>query len=109
MPVGKLCSQAGHAFTGAFHEALKASPDLIDAYLHDGGIGTKVCLIAPDLDALLAAEAKVRRAGVPYALITDQTHVLPPFFTGAPIITALGIGPARRADVRAITRKFKLL
>lgn len=109
MPAGKLCSQAGHAFTGAFHEALKTSPDLIAAYLADGGIGTKICLVAPDLDALLAAHHKADQGGVPHALITDERHVLPPHFTGAPVITALGIGPARRAEVSAITRKFKLL
>jgi peptidyl-tRNA hydrolase len=108
MSPGKLAAQAGHAFLDAFLIALERRPDNARRY-RDGCHGTKVALLADGLDDLLRARAMADRAGLPTALITDSGHVLPPLFDGSPIVTALGIGPARRSEVRHITRHFALV
>jgi PTH2 family peptidyl-tRNA hydrolase len=108
MPAGKLAAQAGHAYLNSYLKALQDRPE--DACLYQAdGLGTKVCLVASSEFRLLRAYEEAQRAGLPCALIIDQHHVLPPHFDGSPIITALGIGPARKDDVRAITKRFSLL
>jgi PTH2 family peptidyl-tRNA hydrolase len=108
MPPGKLAAQAGHAFLDAYLVALDRRPDDARAY-RDGRHGTKVALRADCLEDLLIARSMADRAGIPAALITDSGHILPPSFDGAPIVTALGIGPAKRSEVRRITRHFALV
>lgn len=108
MPAGKLAAQAGHAYLNAYLEALKDHPETAAAY-QASGLGTKVCLVASNEFRLLIAYEQAQQAGLACSLIIDQHHVLPPHFDGSPIITALGIGPARRADVRAITKRFSNL
>lgn len=100
MPPGKMAAQAGHAFLGAL---LNADEDRYSRYTLDPP-GTKVCLVARDLPRLLLLQAVVADAGVPYALITDSGHVLPPHFDGSPVITALGVGPATRREVACLKR-----
>ena len=108
MPPGKLAAQAGHAFLDAYLTALDLRPDTARAY-RDGGHGTKVTLRASGQDDLLRALSMARRAGIPAALATDAGNVLPPSFDGSPIVTALGLGPVRRSEVRRITRHFALV
>lgn len=108
MSPGKLSAQAGHAFLEAYlHSARRARPEAL-AYAADPP-GTKVTLAASSLPRLLKAYHQAQFLGVPCALITDQGHKLPPHFDGQPIITALGLGPATRSRVRAITRHFVLV
>lgn len=106
MPQGKSDSQSGHAYCNALLAALRSDPQLISAYQGDDDLGTKVCLVAPNEFRLQRAYQQAKLAGLPCALITDSGHVMPPHFTGAPIITALGIGPATRDQIQHITRKF---
>lgn len=108
MPPGKMASQAGHAFVNSFNKSLQERPEITQFYQRDG-IGTKVTLVAKNQEKLLAAYEYAKAAGIPCDLIIDQHHVLPPYFDGSPIITALGIGPARRDEVHHITKKFSLL
>lgn len=108
MPPGKLAAQAGHAFLDAYLRALDERPADAAAY-RAGSHGTKIALIADDLEDLLRARAIAERAGIPSALITDSGHVLRPCFDGRPTITALGLGPAKRSEVRRITRHFALV
>jgi peptidyl-tRNA hydrolase len=75
----------------------------------NGRHGTKVALVAPSLDHLLGAQADAERLGLPAALVVDSGHILPPRFDGSPVVTALGIGPARRSEVRRITNRFALV
>lgn len=105
MPPGKLAAQAGHAFLDSF---LQSTPDLQNAYRAPGH-GTKVTLTSTGLEDLLWAECQCRLDSIPCVLITDSGHVLPPHFTGDPIITAMGFGPARRDEVRHITKRFALV
>lgn len=102
MTAGKACSQAGHAFVEAFE---RAHPDTRQAYGH----GTKVvlqCAGLRDLRGLLDAAAE---AGIPAALVIESGHVMPPAFDGSSIPTAVGLGPAPRSTLRALTRRFRLL
>jgi peptidyl-tRNA hydrolase len=108
MPPGKLAAQAGHAFVDTIIQAQASDPALVVAY-HASGHGIKVCLNATSEFRLLAAHEAAKEAGLPCAIIVDRDHVLLPHFNGSPIITALGIGPARKADICAITKKFNLV
>lgn len=108
MPAGKLAAQSGHAYLNSYLKALEDRPEIAAAYQRDG-LGTKVCLVASNEFRLLRAHDEAKRAGIPCALIIDQHHILPPHFNGDPIITALGLGPARQEEVRHITKKFNLL
>lgn len=72
-------------------------------------MGTNVVLKSKNLNQLERAYREAKAAGIPCVLIEDEGHVMPPFFDGSPIITALGIGPATREQVQHITKKFNLL
>ena len=127
MSPGKAAAQAGHAFLDTYLAALTADPVRAAAYLADPSdpasasrphSGTKVVLAGPDLDSLQRALFELKRARLPYALITDSGHILVATFAdgawhqpfdGAPVITALGFGPARHSEVRHITRRFALV
>lgn len=107
MPPGKIASQAGHAYVNAYINSLNQRPEIAEYYQRDG-IGTKVCLVAKNQDQLIRAYELAQAQGLPCSLIIDQHHVLPPHFTGEPIITALGIGPARKDEIHHITKRFSL-
>lgn len=106
MSSGKLCSQAGHAYLGAF---INANADLQKAYHSEfpEHPGTKVCLTAKSLDRILKAKDMAEAAGIPSFLVTDSG--CSNFFDGKPIITALGLGPATKEQIKHITRRFQLL
>ncbi len=107
MTPGKLASQAGHAFLGAF---LQCPDPLVRAEYHKDfpdSPGTKVCLKARNLDQLLRAEHAARAAGLSVFRVVDSG--CENFFGGHPIITALGIGPATSDQAQHITKKFQLL
>lgn len=87
MPAGKLASQAGHAFLGAF---LQASAERRHDY-SAAGIGTKICLRVANLPALILAYERARALGLPAALIEDAGRNTT--FNGVPTLSALGIGP----------------
>lgn len=103
-----MASQAGHAFLEAWRIASNMSPDIAEAYIVDPP-GTKVVLGSPSLEHLLRARDEAVAMGLPCALIVDSGHIMPPHFDGSDIITALGIGPARRHEARSITKRFSSL
>lgn len=105
MSPGKQASQAGHAYLGA---ALQADPAVLAEYHKDfpQSPGTKVCL-SGSLESIIRARDKARDLGIPHFLVVDSGCA--DFFNGEPTITALGLGPIRRAQADHITRKFKLV
>lgn len=105
MPTGKLASQAGHAFTDSLDMALREDPDRYYGYRQDGG-GSKVVLKAKSDQQIINTYMRVKEAGLPCAIIVDQKHVMPPYFDGSPIITALGIGPCTREEALPFTKKY---
>lgn len=102
MAPGKIASQAGHAYLGAF---LQAPPELQTAY-HADGIGTKVCL-SGKLHRILQAYEQAKAEGLPCFLVVDSG--CPDFFDGQPTVTALGVGPATKEQINHITGRFSLL
>lgn len=108
MPPGKMAAQAGHAFTGAYLRALERNPDIRPLYEIDDGPGTKVCLKIDNEWKLRKLMQKIERLGLPYYLVIDSGHIMLPHFTGAPIITALGIGPCTRDELNNTLAKLEL-
>lgn len=107
MPSGKLAAQAGHAFGDAFEIARAMSPQNVERYRNADNGGSKVVLSAKNQNQLIKAYNQLRREGIPCAMIVDQEHILPPHFDGSPVITALGVGPCAKKDIRHITKKFQ--
>jgi PTH2 family peptidyl-tRNA hydrolase len=109
MPVGKMSSQACHAAKNVAIIAAKYNPELLRLYQGPKFLGTQIILQAKNKDALLQAHEASKEAGLISSLIIDEHHILPPHFTGAPIITALGIGPCTKEEAHAITNRFQLV
>jgi peptidyl-tRNA hydrolase len=107
MTPGKMASQAGHAFLGAFL-LCRNSPLLAEYHRNfPQSPGTKICLKARNLEEILRAEADALAAGLtPYKVVDSGCQN---FFDGEPIVTALGIGPASKHQIQHITRKLQLL
>jgi len=106
MDSGKIASQSGHAYLGAF---LQANSDIQSEYHSEfpEHPGTKVCLACKNLSQLLRAENEAKTAGIPFFRVTDSGCAN--FFNGEPTITALGLGPATKDQIKHITRRFQLL
>lgn len=106
--IGKLASQACHASKNTILLVSQLRPDLLRLYQGPQFLGTQIVLSAPDEAALIKAHKKALAAGLITSLIIDSGHIMPPFFDGSPITTALGIFGTRQ-QCNPITRKFKLL
>jgi peptidyl-tRNA hydrolase, PTH2 family len=104
MTPGKIASQAGHAYLGAF---LQTPLELQTQYQSDGGMGTKICLKAKNLIDIFKAENDAKESGIPHFKVIDSG--CENFYEGKPIVTALGLGPATKEQINEITKKFKLL
>lgn len=109
MPLGKLSSQAGHAYTDALRKCLIKDPKRYEDYFNPDLGGSKVCLKAKNENQLIKAYNQALYAGLPCAIVVDKNHILPPHFNGSPIITALGIGACTKEEVRHINKKFNCL
>lgn len=105
MSPGKSASQAGHAYLGAFLAAQELTPAVAVDYAADLP-GTKVCLQA-NLAGIIRAKEELELAGLPVYLVVDSGCAN--FFNGAPTITALGFGPATKAQLPKFITKLKLL
>ncbi|CAH7386277.1 Peptidyl-tRNA hydrolase, archaeal type [Vibrio chagasii] len=108
MPAGKLSAQAGHAYEQSMVSAMRSFPNLANSYIDNAG-GSKVSLFAKNSNALVKAYNQAMSLGVPCSIVVDQGHILPPFFNGEPIITALGIGPIAKSQVASITKRFNCI
>ena len=108
MTPGKTASQAGHAYLGAYLQALQQNPQLAAEYCseHPESPGTKVCLEG-NINRIMQAKAEAERLGIPHFLVVDSGCAN--FFDGKPTITALGLGPAKKHEIQTITRRFQLV
>lgn len=109
MPPGKLSAQTGHAYGDSYEIARQIDPERAARYRNHAHGGSKVSLKAKNQSQLIKAYSHARALGLPCALVIDRHHILPPHFDGSPILTALGIGPCTKAEVREITKKFQCL
>lgn len=106
MDAGKTASQAGHAYLGAFLQAPKETQEKYHDRFPESP-GTKICLQAENLGQIILAEAEAKRLGIPYFRVIDSG--CKNFFGGEPIVTALGLGPATKDQIKSITGRFRLL
>lgn len=106
MGPGKIASQCGHSFVEAIRKAQATNPHLVAAY-HSEGLGTKVVLQANHELQLKAIAEQCQAAGIPHALVIDSG--CKNFFDGAPTVTALGVGPAKKHEVKHILGRLQLL
>lgn len=100
MSCGKRCAQAGHAAIGAY---LGADKNLQKAWQQEGQ--KKVVLKANDERTLYELKVLAEHAGISASLIQDAGLTEVPSGT----VTALGLGPARTADLDRITGALSLL
>jgi peptidyl-tRNA hydrolase len=107
MNPGKMASQAGHAFLGAYVQC--KDTNIMSEYHKEmpHSPGTKVCLKVPDLAQLHRVADEVKALGVPTFVVVDSG--CKNFFDGKPTVTALGIGPVTKSQIQNITQSFKLL
>ena len=110
MSPGKLSAQAGHAYTDTLWACYDQDRNTALAYRREGGIGgSKVTIKAKNLGQIERALRECQEAGIPHTLVTDRDHIMLPHFTGAPVVTALGIGPVTREQARHITKRFQVV
>lgn len=109
MPNGKLSAQTGHAFASTLVNASKSHPHEYKRYVSSDNAGSKVSLYSKSEDCLVDAYNKALSMNIPCSIIVDSNHIMLPHFDGSPIITALGIGPCTKHQVRSITKKFKCI
>jgi PTH2 family peptidyl-tRNA hydrolase len=100
LPRGKLAAQVAHAALAAF---LEAPSDAQRRWLADGM--PKVVVRCESEAELLALQARAEQANVPVAQIRDAGHTV----VAADTLTCIGIGPASRAQIDAITGTLKLV
>ncbi len=107
MEPGKIASQAGHAFVGAFLQ--NQDPSVLAEYHKNlpASPGTKVVLKAPSLCAIERAREELQQLGIPHFQVVDSG--CSNFFNGEPVVTALGFGPVRKHQMPKITKRFNLL
>ncbi|MGY8607445.1 peptidyl-tRNA hydrolase [Gluconobacter cerinus] len=109
MPAGKLASQASHASRLSLLHFIRDNPHRLAEFIDSNVAGSMVVLRAKNLAALEKAHLQATNAGLPTAMFTDSGHVLLPHFDGSPVTTAVAIGPARREDMRPMTKKFQVV
>lgn len=109
MTPGKLAAQAGHAYTNTLLASLSKNPTSTLEYETPGNIGTKICLQANSLEHLLYLHERAEAQAIPCQLITDSGHIMPPNFTGEPIVTALGIGPIDAKAAKPLLGNLRLV
>ena len=109
MTPGKMASQASHSAKNCAILASKYNPELLRLYQGPKFLGTQIILQSKDERQLLQAYEAAKSVDLITSLIIDEGHIMLPHFTGAPIITALGIGPCTKSQVNHITKKFQLV
>jgi peptidyl-tRNA hydrolase len=107
MSGGKLASQCGHAFVDAALLSIEQRPAEWADYKQNHGI--KVIMRARSLAHLERAHAEAQAAGIPSCLITDLGYFgTSEELAGKATITALGLGPAKRGEIRNIIKRFQV-
>lgn len=98
----------GHAFLDAGLACYEHDPKRFSEYKTNHGI--KIALRSKSEAHLIRAYMEAKQAGLPCALITDLAYFgYPEHMLGKPIITALGVGPARRSEVDRIFKRFQMV
>ncbi|RJU90324.1 MAG: peptidyl-tRNA hydrolase [Candidatus Poseidoniales archaeon] len=96
MSAGKTAVQCAHAAVKCAQLARKNNR-IYDRWLEHGG--RKICLTVDDESHLLEVMAQASAAGLVHAVVADAGHTEVPAGT----VTVLGLGPATRRAMDAIT------
>lgn len=94
---GKSAAQAGHAFVNSF----VAAPSSATTPYGDELETSKIVLTAPNHQTLLSILTRARAAGLPCAPVWEHADNAP---QGLLLMTAIGIGPAPREQIKPITK-----
>ena len=105
MSIGKTAAQAGHAYVNAAN-ASRGTPEG-EAYARLNP-GTKICLSGGSEAEIMELRDHLASVGIASFTVFDQDHVELPDFTGARILTALGVGPIRALHAPAALRVLSL-
>lgn len=100
LPRGKLAAQVAHAAVAGF---LEASSEAQRAWLENGM--PKVVVQCESEESLLDLQGLAEMARLPIAPIHDAGHTV----VAAGTLTCIGIGPAERTRIDAITGALKLV
>lgn len=106
MPAGKLAAQAAHCCAQSLLASLAMDPERLRILSRAAHSGSRVILRARHERQILAAYEEARSRDLPSALFYDSGHILPPHFDGNPILTGVGLGPASKAALRPVVRRF---
>jgi len=108
MDAGKIAAQAGHAFLDAALLSIDQRPEQWADYKTNHGI--KVVMKSKSLAHLELAYADAIAAGIPAVLVTDLGYFgVSEDLAGKATITALGIGPAKKSEVKQVLKRFQIL
>eukprot|EP00914_Ancora_sagittata_P007962 GHVO01015705.1.p1 GENE.GHVO01015705.1~~GHVO01015705.1.p1 ORF type:complete len:167 (+),score=23.93 GHVO01015705.1:78-503(+) len=103
MGKGKIGAQCGHAFIGAYENALASRPDTVKEWERSGC--AKVVLKVRSIEEFRAIKKHVKGEGVPHYAVCDagRTQLEPG------TVTALGIGPGHVSEIDTFTKQLQLL
>lgn len=101
LSAGKAAVQCSHAAVSCALIAKKSEPRLMERWQSSGA--RKISLAIDDLDSLKQIMGKAKSAGLITHLVKDAGHTEIPSGT----ITVLGIGPAPRSNINALTSELK--
>ena len=100
LPRGKLAAQVAHASVDAF---IRAPASAQERWLRD--VMPKIVLHGDSDATLIELERAAIEAGLPVALIADGGHTV----VAPGTLTCLGIGPAAKTLIDAVTGALKLV
>lgn len=103
MESGKIAAQAGHAFLGAYRNALKSRPNAVESYNQTNE--TKIALRIKGLVQLMKVHNTLMNTNFPFVLIKDAGHTV----FDEPTITCIGLGPVRESEVTDFIKRLQLL
>ena len=99
---GKAAVQCSHAAVSCALLAKKHEPRIMERWLQGGA--RKICLSGDDLELLQSLLSKAKSAGLITNLVKDAGHTEIPAGT----FTVLGIGPAPKQSIDAITADLEM-
>jgi len=102
-----MCAQVAHAARLSLLRYLQHNPDRLNEFLAKNSVGTLVVLEAANLHDLNNLSVRATRHDLPWGLFVDSGHVLPPYFDGSPVPTALAIGPAVKSEIKPLVRLYR--
>jgi PTH2 family peptidyl-tRNA hydrolase len=98
---GKMCAQAGHAYTHAILKAIIDTPDIVKSYLNSRAY--KITLLVDTVDQLKELQKAYDKVCATY-LVTDAGFTV----FNEPTITCLGLGPISEDNIGDDIKNLKV-